>query len=162
MIGIISDTHGNRDNAQRALSILSERGIHALVHCGDIGDHELVKLFSQFDVWLVAGNVDNDFQALARASEESLGPGRLAMTQRFEHGGKKFAVCHGHTNALPRLIDAGNIDYLLCGHTHHRRDDRENGMRIINPGALGGIRRESRSFAILDETRDTLEFVKLK
>lgn len=162
MIGIISDTHSNLDNAQRAVSILAKRGIQTLMHCGDIGDPAIVELFSQFDVWFVAGNADHDFKALARASAKSIGPGHLNMTQRLEQNGKKIVVCHGHTDALSRFIEDGGIDYLFHGHTHHHRDKRKNGVRIINPGALGGLRREGRSFAILDETIDALEFVKLR
>ncbi len=161
MIGIVSDTHGNADNAAEALDLLRRRDIETVIHCGDIGGAAVVSLFAGFDAWFVLGNVDRDYQLLADAVRNVCGPGRLAMTHRLEIGGKRIAVCHGHTEEFGRLWEAGDIDYLLYGHTHRRRNERLGEVRVINPGALGGLWRQSRSFAILDEQNDELQVVEL-
>ncbi len=161
MIGIVSDTHGNTDNAAEALDLLRDRGVETVIHCGDIGGVSVVELFAGFDAWFVLGNVDRDYQLLADAVRNVCGAGRLAQTHRLEIGGKRFAVCHGHTEEFSRFRKARDIDYLLYGHTHHRKNERVGEMRMINPGALGGLPRQSRSFAILDEQNDKLEVVEL-
>ncbi len=161
MIGIVSDTHGNTDNAAEALDLLRDRSIETVIHCGDIGGAAVVALFAGFDAWFVLGNVDRDYQLLADAVRNTCGTGRLAQTQRLEIGGKRIAVCHGHTGEFDRLRNASDIDYLLYGHTHHRKNERVGGMRMINPGALGGLWRQSRSFAILDEQNDEVQVVEL-
>lgn len=161
MIGIVSDTHGNTDNAAQALDLLRERDIETVIHCGDIGGAAVVALFAGFDTWFVLGNVDRDYQLLADAVRNVCGAGRLAQTHRLEIGGKRIAVCHGHTEEFDRLRRAEDIDYLLYGHTHRRRDERLGEMRVINPGALGGLRWQSRSFAILDEQSEELQVVEL-
>ena len=50
-------------------------------------------------------------------------------------------------------------DYLLHGHTHCRRDERLDGTRVINPGALGGVQYESRSLCVLDLDTDDLDVI---
>ena len=107
------------------------------------------------------GNVDRDFQSLSRSVSEVVGSGRLAMTHTIERGGKSFGICHGHTNALDRFVEADEVDHVLCGHTHKRRDERIGSLRVINPGALGGLNRQSRSFAVLDEKSDRLEVIEV-
>ena len=161
MIGIVSDTHGNRENALAALDVLHERGIETVIHCGDVGNIDVVSAFAGLDAWFVLGNVDRDFQSLSRSVSEVVGPGRLAMTHTIERGGKTFGICHGHTNALDRFIEADEVNYVVCGHTHKRRDERIGSLRVINPGALGGLKRQSRSFAVLDEKSDRLEVIEV-
>ena len=49
----------------------------------------------------------------------------------------------------------------MCGHTHRRRDQTIGRTRVINPGALGGVRWQRRSFCILDLATGEARFVKL-
>ncbi|MGM0675744.1 MAG: metallophosphoesterase family protein [Spirochaetota bacterium] len=161
MIAIVSDTHGNHDYPERAVEILRQRGVRTVVHCGDVGNPSVVPIFAGFEAWFVIGNVDRDYQALAQAVKGYFGHGHLAMTHRLEFSGKRIAVCHGHTNDLSRIIEEGNDDYILTGHTHRRRDEREHDVRVLNPGALGGLKAQTRSFALLDEERDNVTFFEL-
>jgi hypothetical protein len=56
------------------------------------------------------------------------------------------------------MANDGQLDYLFTGHTHVRMDKRIGRTRLINPGALGGTRKQSRSVAILDLDTDELIF----
>jgi predicted phosphodiesterase len=72
--------------------------------------------------------------------------------------GVPVAATHGHQgDQLQAFIRSGRYDYVFHGHTHRRRDERVGDTRVINPGALGGVRYENRSVAILDLTRGALE-----
>ena len=73
--------------------------------------------------------------------------------------GKRFAVFHGHEPAFRTAIDRLDVDYLLHGHSHVCRDERINGKRIINPGALH--RANPLTVATLDVASDRLVFHEL-
>lgn len=51
---------------------------------------------------------------------------------------------------------------MFHGHTHRRHDGRVGATRVINPGALDGLRYEKRSFAILDLANDYLRIVEIE
>jgi predicted phosphodiesterase len=74
-------------------------------------------------------------------------------------GGKRIAAIHGHnTHLLQTIIENGHFDYVFHGHTHRRRDDEIGGTRVINPGAIGGAFRSSRSFCILNLENNDLNY----
>ncbi|MFC1961107.1 metallophosphoesterase family protein [Chloroflexota bacterium] len=158
--GILSDTHNNQDTTRQALDIFREAGIKQLLHCGDITGGAVVMLFKGWNVRFVYGNIDHNRQDLAAACVMAGCPPpqrQYALTL----GGYPVALLHGH-NGLNRLIRTQEQRYILHGHTHQRRDEIIGKTRVINPGALGGRRPETRSVAILDVTTDDLQFIELE
>jgi putative phosphoesterase len=133
IVGILSDSHGQREWVRRALRILHERGATMFVHLGDLGDGVIDDL-AGLPVRIVFGNCDdpNGLVEYARSLDiEVLHPAGC-----FDVDGKKIGITHGHLiDELHRLFEAG-IDYLLHGHTHERSDTTLDGVRMINPGAL--------------------------
>lgn len=160
-IGIISDTHDNLRNLDTALDILKEEGISLLLHCGDLSGPGVVEALSDFDVWIARGNVDHHPE-LERAVLEALGKGRLAERHHLTLEGHSALLVHGHQEGeLRRLISAGGYAYVFHGHTHRRRDETVGSTRVINPGALGGMRWQRRSFCILDLQSDSVTFIEV-
>ena len=161
-IGLLSDTHNNTENLTEALKIPDRESIRVVIFCGDVVDAELLPLFAGLELHLVEGNVDHDPAGLRRAVER-LGNGStfgLEYVATFE--GKRIAALHGHlTDRLIEAIHSGVHDYVIHGHTHRRRDERIGATRVINPGALGGIRYESCSLAILDLATDDLRVIEI-
>ncbi len=160
-IGIISDTHDNLRNLESALEILENEDINMLLHCGDLSGPAVVEALSDFDVWIARGNVDHHPE-LEQTVLEVLGAGRLAERHRFVLDGRSALMVHGHRQGqLRRLISAGKYAYVFHGHTHRRRDEDIGPTWVINPGALGGMRWQQRSFCILDPESDRLRFVEI-
>lgn len=160
-IGIISDTHDNLNNLKIALEILEESGIEMLLHCGDLSGPAVVEAISGFEAWIARGNVDYHPE-LEPTVREALGNGRLAERHRLTLEGRSTLLVHGHREAeLRRAISAGEYAYVLHGHTHRRRDETFGRTRVINPGALGGMRWQQRSFCILDLESDSVEFIEV-
>lgn len=158
-IGIISDTHDDLRNLEKALEILQEEDIRMVLHCGDLAGPAIVEALDGFDAWIARGNVDHHPE-LEQAVLESLGNGRLAERHRLTLEGRSALLIHGHREGeLRRLISAGEYAYIFHGHTHRRRDDIISRTRVINPGALGGMRWQQRSFCILDVGKDAVTFV---
>jgi putative phosphoesterase len=159
-IGILSDTHNHKRNTQTALAALRERGVDRLIHCGDITTPEIITLFAGWTVTFVFGNIDSDWTTLIDAAK-MIGAARPRLSADVEADGKLVGVTHGADQGLLyRMVRSGRYAYLCHGHTHERRDEvREGGVRLINPGALGGSQPQTRSVCILDTAADTVEFI---
>lgn len=161
-IGILSDTHNQASNTCRALDLLRERGAEQLIHCGDITTPEIVGLFEGWPVVFVFGNMDHHAAALARAVEK-LDGAVIGYQFTAEIEGRRIAVCHGHdAQLLKEMTRAGLYDYVFHGHTHRRRHERVGETSIINPGALGGLRRQSRSVCVVDLAAGRVDFIDLE
>ena len=149
-IAIISDTHDNISNVQAVRQLILAEGVDAIVHCGDLTDASVLGYFGDFQLYYTFGNCD-----LAGIIRDEL----HLQGDRIQTGydlslnlnGKRVYVTHGHIDGyLEKAIASGNYDYIFHGHTHQFIDELSGKTRIINPGALGGKKVDTRSFAFLD------------
>ncbi len=160
-IGIISDTHDDLQNLLAALDLLRAEDINTVLHCGDLCGPSVVEALSGFDVWIARGNMDHHPE-LDQTVSDILGKGRLAESHRLTLNGRSALLIHGHREAeLRRLIRAGEHAYVFHGHTHRRRNETIGPTRVINPGALGGMRWQQRSFCILDVKVNAVTFIEI-
>jgi len=127
---VMSDTHGNINNAIRAIE---REKCDYCIHLGDIAQdcEDLQNIFPRQKFIFVKGN--NDFW-LKNSDFPDL--------RVFNLDGKRFFLCHGHRfhvkQGLYSLIAAAkkeNADIVLFGHTHHQLLEEHDGMKIINPGS---------------------------
>lgn len=161
-LGIISDTHNNVDNAVIARDALINAQVDFVLHCGDITMPKIVKLFTDVKIAFVTGNMDGNGEAVQKEID-ALPDASLSLTYTGKFGGKRVAMCHGHLEVqLVQFVRSGDFDYVFHGHSHIRRDERVGQTRIINPGALGGRKPQSRSFCILDLETDELSVIEIQ
>ena len=161
-IGILSDTHNHIENLQAALGIFKQKSICTIVHCGDLTRLEIVPLLVDFRVIYLAGNGDilwNEIrQNLLDMNPLSFG----GLVFKGELDGVKIAATHGHLEGVVAgLVNSGEYNFVFCGHSHRHKDERIGKTRLINPGALGGLKPEPRSICILDLKSGQAEFVML-
>jgi putative phosphoesterase len=160
-IGIISDTHDNLHNLEAALEVLRAEEVTKILHCGDVCGPGIVRALMDFDVWIAQGNMDRH-HGLTQTVKETLGPGRLAWLHKLTLNGYPVAMVHGdNEEVLGNIIASGQYAYVFYGHTHRRRERTTGHTHAINPGALGGMRRQSRSFCTLDLETDQVRFIEL-
>lgn len=158
-IALISDTHDDLRALERALDILRAEGINVLLHCGDLCGPAIIEALSAFDTWIARGNMDRHPELMPTA-RETIGAGRLADRHRLTLDGHSAVLLHGHRESeLRGIINSGQHAYVFHGHTHRRRDQYMSPTRVINPGALGGLRWQPRSFCILDLISDRATFL---
>jgi putative phosphoesterase len=132
IVGVVSDTHGNREGMLRLADRLRYLGVSTVLHLGD--DYQ-------------------DMDTLAQAGLEVIGvPGLYCPEYRdpdipnrrvVELGGLKLLLTH--TQALtgydspedpdPELA-CYEVDVVLFGHTHAPRLAERQGVIWINPGHL--------------------------
>lgn len=161
-IGILSDTHNNLPRLHQVLQQLRGAQVDTLIHCGDFTEVEAAQMLTGFRVLAAFGNGDvasGEIRA-ALISNNPASEAGLQVTARLD--GARIAVTHGH---LPGLVDelthSGQYDYVFRGHSHRRLDERVNITRVINPGALGGLHPQERSFCLLDLQSGQAEFILL-
>jgi predicted phosphodiesterase len=65
--------------------------------------------------------------------------------------GVRVGLCRGDDMPLVnRWAKSGEFDFIFYGHSLRRTDSLVGKTRVINPGALGGPRYQSRSGFLLD------------
>ncbi len=161
-IGVLADTHNNRENTLAALDIFRAEGVGYVLHCGDLTSGAIVRLFEGWRAVFALGNIDANPQELADAAREvGLPPPQPTFTLTLD--GSPIAVTHGHQDeALQNLIEGQAYRYVFHGHTHRRRDEQIGKTRVVNPGALGGVKVQPRSVAVVDLAADTVRFIELQ
>jgi uncharacterized protein len=151
LLGVLSDTHNNLTALQNALTLFRQRGIDTLVHCGDLTTPETASAMGGFRVIHVVGNGDylsgEIRQALLYQNPQSFS----GLVFRGEVDGVKIGAAHGHiAGQVQELLGSEECGFVFTGHSHRRRDEQVGWARLINPGALGGLRSEDRSVYVLD------------
>ena len=150
-LGVLSDSHDDLVNLEIALADYRRRGISQLIHCGDLISAATARLLAGFELIYVDGNMDRESAEIYRTLRE-LDPHNIALpTFEGEIAGVSIAVTHGDDpGELARVIRSGIHRFVFAGHTHRRRDETIGSTRVFNPGALGGLQFESRSYSVVD------------
>ena len=105
ILGVIADTH-IPDRAskipQRALDLLSGRGVTAILHAGDLCNRGTLNLMGEIaPVHAIRGNADLRLV------------GQLPWVLRLEFDGVKIGMAHGHGNWFRYIPD--KVHYILNG-----------------------------------------------
>ncbi|WP_050786944.1 metallophosphoesterase family protein [Pseudoramibacter alactolyticus] len=149
-IGVVSDSHGNIMNLQNAVLAMGE--VDAIFHLGDyVRDAKKINVWSKVPVYWIRGNCD-------------MGDSEGVELAKIKIAGKTIMACHGHLfgvkQDLAPLLCRGmeeKVDAVLFGHTHHTFIGEEEGILLLNPGALiGGHYSDAPSYAIVTIDRDEI------
>jgi hypothetical protein len=161
-IGILSDTRDNREGLKLLLDRFLVGGARWLFHCGGLGGLEMMELLKPWQLYIVRGERERDWQALEAALQkarlQSYLPTQLTVTLE----GKRIGLCRGEDMKLVgQWVKSGAFDYVFHGHTLRRRDERQGRTRIVNPGALSGPRYQPRSGCLIDLATDEVKFIEV-
>jgi hypothetical protein len=134
-VGLLSDSHGRAERTARAVDALLAAGADTLIHAGDIETDEVLDCLAGHNAYVVWGNCDWDQAGLERYARD-IGIAVHGDAGEVTVDGVRIAFTHGHLPAAMRSAMASGAAFLVHGHTHERRDEVVDGVRIINPGAL--------------------------
>lgn len=152
-IGLISDTHGYLN--PRVYHHFD--GVQRILHAGDVGgDNILLDLAEIAPVSAVSGNVD-------------MGPTKdrpLKFSETIQ--GIRICMTHGHlldtsnyNRSALEFFRGENPQIVIHGHSHRAKNETEEGVTFLNPGAAGKPRfRDVPSIAILEIEPQGTFFVK--
>lgn len=157
-IAIVSDTHGNVANFQKAVDWLNKQEIKVLLHAGDIGDpaslkESLYKFWGDF--FGVFGNMDKNFKILTNEYNKIPRVKIIEEVYETEIDGKHIAVTH-FPDTAKKLAQSGKYDVVFYGHTHRPWEEMVGNTRMINPGELAGQFYKP-TFAVYDTAAGNLE-----
>ena len=160
IIGVLSDTHGDVKLTEAALEVFREHGVSQILHCGDIGTPEVVRLFGGIPAAFVFGNCDPKTETLRKAIH-AIGQTCCDWFGELECDGKRIFFLHGHQwERFETEIHSGRWDLVCFGHTHHAELRSLGNTLILNPGAI--YRTPSPSVALVDLESMNVMTVSLK
>ena len=168
-LAVISDTHDHRDNILKAVSIMNEKNVEALIHCGDYCSPFTKRWFDELkdnikaNFYGVFGNNDGDHEFLRKNLGQicKLVDSSIELVQDFE--GKRVFASHMPTaKTIDALANSGSFDIILTGHTHSIVNKKNNnGVLIVNPGEACGYLTGNATFAIIDTNTMKAEIIEL-
>lgn len=157
-IAIISDTHDNVPNLEKALLWMKENNIEQLIHCGDLcAPSILIKTIAPNfagTIHMVFGNVE-DRELTFEKAKVFPNVKHYGDLGEVEIGGKKMAFIH-YPEKANELAESGKYDLVFYGHNHKPWEEIVNHCRLINPGTLAGLFNKA-TFAVYDTESDKLE-----
>jgi putative phosphoesterase len=114
-IFVLADTHNRLPANIEALA----RDADEIWHLGDVCDPGILETIENIGppVTIVRGNCDSNLQ--------------WPLVVDLERNGVRFRLVH-----IPPDRSPENIDVLLHGHTHLPRNERREGVLLLNPGCV--------------------------
>jgi uncharacterized protein len=149
LIGVMSDSHDDREGFSAAVALFKEHKVAHVFHAGDIVSPDILDLIRDipcaFDA--VFGNCD------VRKSEfQKFNGGRFNFHfgfHQFMLEGKKFLLAH-RLEDINKRVRHEAFDCVLYGHTHRHSIHLENGILFLNPGETAGFRSGEATAALLE------------
>ena len=161
LIGVFSDVHDNLDHLRQALEIFKQRGVEALIFCGDFCSPIPSRVMAggfEGDIHCVFGNGDGDRFAILNVAKSQY-PNLILHGEHaeLEFDGVKVAVTHYpfYAKALART---GDYDAVFSGHTHKLHQERIGDCLWVNPGEVLGWQGQA-TCALYDTTTNAVEIV---
>lgn len=158
-IAIISDSHDNLANLNKAIKNIEAEGIKTIIHCGDIASLETLKELSRIfkeKVLIAFGNMDEDYLKNMGSDLKKIPKFKFfGQVGEVRMGKKKIAFTHFPAIAK-KLAATQDYDIIFYGHTHKPWEETIGKTRLVNPGNLAGLLYRA-TFAIYDTKNDELK-----
>lgn len=158
-IGLISDTHGNRNKIDLILDYTKDLGIDIWIHSGDyVDDARYMKEKLNIPVVMVRGNCDYNER---EANDEEI----------FSFAGIDIYVAHGHElnpYELERefrwIAKTYSVSLIVTGHTHiYNASFIDENTLNVNPGSVSRPRDGSNgTFAIVTGEKNKPETLNIE
>lgn len=157
-IAIISDTHDNVPNLEKALAWMKENKIKALIHCGDLCAPSILVMVLgpgfHGPIHMIFGNVE-DRELLPQKVKDFPQVKHYGDLGKAEFSGKRIAFVH-YPDKAKELAASGKYDLVFYGHNHRPWEEKIGNTRLVNPGTLAGLFNKA-TFAVYNTENDNLE-----
>jgi len=143
-IGLISDTHDDIENINKAIDIFLHNEVEIVIHAGDFISPQAVREFKRLieknvKFFGVLGNNDGEKKGLTRVFEEING-NLLGDMGKIDVCGIKIGIYHGtDIKKKEKMMYSNKFDVFVYGHTHITIPQLEKIEKIgktiiLNPG----------------------------
>jgi putative phosphoesterase len=165
---VLSDTHDHRDNILKAVSIINDKKVDALIHCGDYVAPFVKLWFNKLNESIkkrffgVFGNNDGEILYLTQNLGQICEFANNGHELIIELGGKRIFASHmPKQETIDALADSGKFDIILSGHTHTVVNKKHKDVLIVNPGELCGYLTNKPTFAIINTETMNAEIIEI-
>jgi putative phosphoesterase len=153
LVGLMADTHDNLPMVEKAVKKLNAEKVEIVLHAGDYVAPFVIPKFRDLKAKLIGvfGNNDGDRELLKKRFSEIE---KLEIRGNFAEinvGKTKIALLHGSEEELLKaLINSGNFNVVVHGHTHKAEIYKKGKTLVINPGEVCGYLSGKSTIALLD------------
>ncbi|PIZ45825.1 metallophosphoesterase [candidate division WWE3 bacterium CG_4_10_14_0_2_um_filter_41_14] len=161
-ISILSDSHDNWINLDRAVAISNEQGCEYALFAGDLIAPPQLAILEKFNgkVYFVWGNNEAEKVGMTRMMDASEKIELSGDIYEGEIDGVKVFMNH-----YPRISElaakSGEFDLCIHGHTHEYRQEKIGETILINPGEVQGFKTGVASFVVFDTVSKQVEKIVL-
>ena len=163
-IGVIADTHDNLPIIEKAIRKLNDEKVDLVLHAGDYVAPFVIPKFKALNARLIGvfGNNDGDHEFLKKRFSECPNCEIRGRFAEINADGFKIALLHGdETELLNALINHGNFDGIVHGHSHANVARKNGKTLIVNPGETCGYLTGKPTIALLDTEKREARIVEL-
>ena len=163
-IGVISDTHDNLPQIEKAVKHLNNQKVGLVLHAGDYVAGFVIPKLAKLNCNLIGvfGNNDGDHELLKKRFSETT---NCTIHDRFaqvEVESYRIALLHGtESELLNAIINSGYFDAVVHGHTHMQGVNLKSKTLVVNPGEVCGYLTGKSTIAILDTVQREAAIIKL-
>jgi uncharacterized protein len=153
LIGLISDTHDNLPMVEKAVKRLNDEKVELVLHAGDYVAPFVIPKFKALKSRLIGvfGNNDGDHELLRKRFNETDNCTIRGRFAEINAEGFTIALLHGdETELLNALINHGNFDAVVHGHSHANVSQNKGRTLVVNPGEVCGYLTGKPTLGLLD------------
>ncbi|MGD0496507.1 MAG: metallophosphoesterase [Candidatus Bathyarchaeia archaeon] len=164
LIGLMSDTHDNLPQVDKAVRRLNEENVELVLHAGDYVAPFVIPRFKDLKARLIGvfGNNDGDHELLKLRFKENK---RLEIRGNFayvEADRLKIALLHGTDKELLEvLVERESFDVVVHGHSHLEGVHKKGRTLVVNPGEVCGYLTGTSTVSLLDTVKRRAKIVRL-
>jgi uncharacterized protein len=139
-IAILSDSHDNIWNLEKALQAVNEQQVDVLLHCGDLVAPFIVAQIAdafQGPIHILEGNNDGDGRLQQQVASKYAHVTLHGIYAELEVGGRQIAMIH-YPEPARRIAQSGQFDLVCYGHNHLQNWEAIGDCFLVNPGEVMG------------------------
>lgn len=158
-IGVLSDSHDNIWNLDRALPELAK--MDTVIHCGDLIAPFVMRRLGEglpeIPVHIVWGNNDGDLHLLTKVAAAYPQIELHGQLGQFTADDWQVAVSH-YPEIAQDMAATGKYQLVCYGHDHKANHEIVGETILLNPGEIMGMNGRS-SWASVDSWSGAVEFI---
>lgn len=139
-VAIMSDSHDQINNLEKALIQIRESRAEMLLHCGDLCAPFVVKRLAEAfsgAIHIVFGNNDGDGRLLQTVAAQYAHVQLHGIYVELTFANRQIAMIH-YPEPARRIAQSGQFDLVCYGHNHLQNFEQIGAGFLINPGEVMG------------------------
>jgi putative phosphoesterase len=149
---------------EKAIKRLNDAKVELVLHAGDYVSPFVIPMFEALNCKLIGvfGNNDGDHELLRKRFNETDNCTIRGRFAEINAEGFTIALLHGdETELLNALVNHGNFDAVVHGHSHANVSQNKGGILVVNPGEVCGYLTGKATFGLLDTVKREARIINL-